>query len=313
MEIKYKGLKVTRKQCIVTDQMVMDELEQMRKNNPASIKITDRPAKTGDQVILDFEGCIDGKPFEGGTARKQALSLGSGTFIQGFEEGVAGHPIGEPFDVTVTFPDNYPHGMAGKEAVFHCTIWQILETKSLPLGDEFAKEVFQYDTLDELKDVVRSILERRAQEAAEAGIRQDLLRNMIEQAAYTPTEKELEDGLAFGMRQFEKQLRSSNLTLDDYLRRTNLTEADIKEKLRPGVENGILTRNVLRYISLKEKIYPTPEEIEQEGKRIAKQIGRTVEELLADNQTDAAAEIINNLLAKKIMDQVVDWAEISEE
>ena len=313
MEIQYKGLKATRKHHIVTDEMVMEELEQMRQNNPANVSIKDRPAQMGDNVILDFEGFIDGVAFEGGSARKQSLDLGRGMFIPGFEEGIVGHSIGEPFDIQVTFPEHYAHGFAGKEATFHCTIYQIHEKKILPLGDEFAKGAFQYDTLEELKEVVRSVLERRAAEATEAGVRQELLQNMIEQAGYTPSEKELTEGMKFGMRQFEKQLRMSNITMDDYLHQTGRTIDDIEEQLRPGVENGILVRNVLRYISVKEKIYPTPEELEQEGRKIAKQIGRTYEELMSDNQTDLAAEIANNMLAKKIMDQVVAWSEITEE
>ena len=174
---KYNGVTVTKIDTSVSDEEVAEALERERNNNARTVTVTDRPVANGDTAVIDFEGFVDGVAFEGGKGENYPLELGSGSFIPGFEDQVAGHKAEEEFDVNVTFPEDYAQELAGKDAVFKCKIHEI-KSKELPdLDDEFAKDVSEFDTLDELKaDIKKQMNERKAEEA-----KNDFENQLIEQ------------------------------------------------------------------------------------------------------------------------------------
>ena len=163
---EYKGLKASMLSTEATDEDVEKELDNMRDRNSRLVTVEDREAQMGDTAEINFEGFVDGVAFEGGKGENYPLELGSGSFIPGFEEQVAGHKTGEEFDVNVTFPEEYTAELAGKDAVFKCKINEIKAKEMPELDDEFAKDVSEFDTLDELKaDIKKQITERKENEA----------------------------------------------------------------------------------------------------------------------------------------------------
>jgi len=176
---EYKGLKAERESVEITDEAVNTEIDRVRQRNARMIEVTDRAAKTGDEVSLDFDGSVDGVPFDGGKGEKYSLKLGSGTFIPGFEDQVVGKNIGEDFDVNVTFPEDYQEKtLAGKAAVFKCKIHEIKETELPELNDDFVKDVSEFDTVDEYKADVKAKLESDANKAADRKLDDELMEKL---------------------------------------------------------------------------------------------------------------------------------------
>lgn len=177
---EYKGLKAAMLPTEATDEDVDKELENMRDRNSRLVSVDDREAQTGDTVELDFEGFVDGVAFDGGKGENYPLELGSGSFIPGFEEQVAGHKVDEEFDVNVTFPEEYAAELAGKDAVFKCKIHEIKMKEMPELDDEFAKDVSEFDTLDELKADVKKQISEKKETEAKTDFENQLMEQVIE-------------------------------------------------------------------------------------------------------------------------------------
>ena len=182
VEVKdYKGIKVNKTVKTVTDEDVANELKRYQEKDARIIDVTDRALQKGDTAVFDFEGFVDGQPFEGGKAEHFSLEIGSGQFIPGFEDGMVGHNIDEEFDVNVTFPENYnAENLKGKPAVFKCKIHEIKAKEYAELDDEFAKDVSDFDTLDEFKADIRAKLEESAKNAADTKLDADITDAVIE-------------------------------------------------------------------------------------------------------------------------------------
>ena len=267
---EYKGYKVTRTVAPTTDEEVDAQIEQVRSRNSRTIEVEDRAAAMGDIAVIDYEGFVDGVAFEGGKGEKHNLTLGSGSFIPGFEDQIAGHNAGDSFDVNVTFPTEY-HApeLAGKEATFKTVLHEIKLNELPELDDDFAKDVSEFDTFDEYKaDVVAKITERHNAEAdreVENKLIDMLLENFeadIPEAMFvTETENQVRD--------YDSRLRMQGLDLNTYFKYTGQTLDSLREQLRPMAEKQVKTRLALEKIAELENVTVTEEEIEAELQKIA--------------------------------------------
>ena len=260
----YKGLEAIKDVKTIGDEEVNAEIARMQDRNARIIDVTDRAAQKGDTVVFDFEGFKDGVAFEGGKGDNFSLELGSGRFIPGFEDQVVGKSIDEPFEVNVTFPEDYPaEDLAGKEAVFKCLIHEI-KGKELPeLDDEFAKDVSEFDTLDELKADTKKKLEEQAEKEADNKLETDLNTALIERLEGEIPEVMYENRINEMMRDWEYNNRFQGITVKDYLKYTGTTIEQFRENFRDPATKQIKLRLALEKIAALENIEATAEELEK--------------------------------------------------
>ena len=291
---EYKGLKGDREKVEITDEAVDKEIDRVRERNSRIIEVSDRPAKTGDEVVLDFDGYVDGKQFDGGKAEKHNLKLGSGQFIPGFEDQVAGKSIGEDFDVNVTFPEDYQEKtLAGKAAVFKCKIHEIKETELPELNDEFVKDVSEFDTVDEYKADVKAKLEKDANKAADQKLDEQLMdalsANIVGEIPDVMYENETENIIS----DYESRLRYQGLTLEMFMKYTGQDMEALKKQFRPQAEKQVKTRLALEYVAKVEGLEATDEDVEEEYKKISEGYGIDVEKVKEAIKPDAVkADIV---------------------
>ena len=277
---KYKGISLKKPEYKVTDKDVEDELNHMAEHNSTQVSVDDRPAKKDDIVTIDFEGFVDGKPFDGGKAEGQQLTIGSNTFIPGFEDQLIGMKIDEERDIKVKFPDDYfSKDLAGKDATFHIKLHNI-SYKELPkIDDEFAKDVSEFDTLEELKKDIKSKKEKQ---------NEDRIKNEMEESAIEEVCKNTEIDIPEGMIDLEidqmeddtdQRLHYQGLSLEQYLKMLNKTESELRKELAEDAKKNIKTRLVLEQIVDDEKIKADEKFIDDELNKMATQYGRKVEDL----------------------------------
>lgn len=271
-EVKdYKGVKIEKIEHPVTDEEVNKELEALQKRN-ARIVLVDRPAKEGDTVLIDYSGFVGEEQFEGGTAERQPLNLGSNTFIPGFEEQLVGVTVGEERDVKVTFPADYhAENLAGKEAVFKCKAHEIKEQELPVIDDDFAKDVSEFDTLDELKKDTKEKLEKTAVEAVEYETKNAVLEKVYEANEVDIPNCMVEEQLNDMLKEFEQQLSQQGLNLEMYCKYLNKEMKDLKEDLRADAQKKVKTRLVVEAVADMEKIEVSKEEMEKEMQAMAEQ------------------------------------------
>ena len=267
---EYKGIEVEKKVKTVTDEDVAKRIDAMRGRNARLLDITDRPAQKGDSVTFDFDGSVDGVPFDGGKAEKFNLELGSGQFIPGFEEQVENHAIGEEFDVNVTFPEDYhAEELKGKAAVFRCKIHEI-KAKELPeLDDEFAKDVSEFDTLEELRNDIRGKMTEQAEKAAADGVENQLIDKVIEGMQAEIPQEMNEARIDDMVRDFQYRLQSQGLNIDAYLQYTGMDPAAFRQTFEEQAKKQVKIRLALEKIVELENIVPSDEDLEEEYKKIA--------------------------------------------
>ncbi len=274
----YKGIKITEYEYTVTDESVEKDIESTRERIAEKVAVTDRPAKEGDTVNIDFKGTLDGKEFEGGSAEKYDLTLGSHQFIPGFEEQVAGMSIGEKKDVNVTFPDDYQvEDLKGKSAVFEVTLHSI-QGKSLPeLNDEFAKKMGS-KTMDEYRVKVKE----RLQKNAESRSRNETENSMVSEIA-KGAKAEIPDAMIDrqeeqSLRKLEYNLMYQGIKLDDYLKYIGSTREDYKKNFEEDARNTVLQQLIVEKIIKLENITASQEEIDAKIEEQAKSVGKEAAE-----------------------------------
>lgn len=306
----YKGIAITRKVAPVTDEQVDDEIKRVQTRNSRTVEIEDRPAKDGDTVNIDYEGFKDGVAFNGGKAEGFDLTLGSGQFIPGFEEKVAGHNIGEEFDIDVTFPEEYhAEELKGAPVVFKIKLNAIKETVLPELDDEFAKDVSEFDTFDEYKADVKAKLEENAAKAADSGVEQDLVDALIEKLEADIPEAMFAQETENFVRDYDSRLRTQGLNLSDYLKYTNTTLDDMRARLRPQAEKQVKTRLALEKIAELENIEVTGEEIDAEFTKLSEAYGMEVEQV---KQYVASEDLAADLKVQKAVQLVKDSAAVTD-
>ncbi len=309
VEIKdYAGIEVEKTVEAVTDEDVDKEIELVRERNSREIEVSDRAAEMGDTAVIDFEGFCDGVAFEGGKGTDYALKLGSGSFIPGFEEQVAGHSIDEEFDVNVTFPTEYHAAdLAGKEAVFKVKIHAITKVELPALDDDFAKDVSEFDTFDEYKADIKAKIEKRRESEAERAVEDKLMEALIEKLeADIPEPMFVEETENF-VRDYDSRLRMQGLDLATYFKYTGLDLDSLRAQMRPQAERQVKGRLALEKIAALESIEATEEDIEAEFKGIAEAYNIDIAQVKASISAEAIAA---DMKVKKALDLVKEKANV---
>ena len=267
---EYKGLEVPKADLEVTEEEIAGELRKEQEENSRVLDVDDRAVADGDKVTLDFEGFVDGEAFDGGKGTDYPLTIGSGSFIPGFEEQLVGANIGEEKEVNVTFPEDYQaEELKGKAAVFKCTIKEIKEKELPALDDEFASEVSEFDTLEEYKKDVKETLtiekEKAARDAKEAAVIDAIIADSdmdIPEAMVTTQQKQMID-------EFAQRMQMQGLSMEQYFQFTGATLDKMMEQVKPQAETRIKSRLVLEAVAAKEGIEATEEDYEEEIKTMA--------------------------------------------
>lgn len=306
----YKGLKAERAIVKVDAAEVNTEINALVERNARMVSVEDRAAKKGDTVVIDFEGSVDGKPFDGGKSEGHSLELGSGHFIPGFEDQIVGKNIGDEFDVNVTFPEEYgAKELAGKPAVFRVKLHEI-KVRELPKADdEFAKEVSEFDTLKELKaDLKRKALERK-NKAADEAVENALVQQIVDGLTGEIPEAMFEARLDQSVQDFDYRLRSQGMDLQTYLKYTNSTVEDFKKSFRPQAEMQVKYRLALEKIAELENIEIDDAAVEAEYAKLAEQYGVEQDRVKA---MIPAEELKKDLAVGKAIDLIKENAEITD-
>ena len=311
IEVKdYKGVEIEKVEQEVKDEDVDNEIKALQKRN-ARVVMVERPAKEGDTVLLDYSGFVGDEQFEGGTAERQKLTLGSGMFIPGFEEQLVGATPGEKRDVKVTFPEEYhAEDLAGKEAVFHCLVHEISEEQLPELDDEFAKDVSEYDTLEELKKANRERLEAYAKAGSESQMKDAAIGKVVEANEVEVPQAMVEDEIDRMANELNQQLAYQGLNLNQYLQYTGKDVAAFRDEIRPEAEKAVKTRIILTGIAEAEKLEATAEEIEEEIKVMAAQYDMTADKVKELIGEDNMKFLGKDLKVKKAIEFIYDNAVI---
>ncbi len=259
------------------------ELSKVRERNARFIEVTDRACQDGDQVNLDYCGKVDGVAFEGGTAEKQTLTIGSHTFIEGFEEQLVGMNIGETKDINVTFPKEYhAKELAGAPAVFTVKINGIT-CKELPeLDDEFAKDVSEFSTLKEYKDDIKKTIADRYAKDARNKDEDKLIETVVSNTVFDVPDAMIEEQIDQYIEDFKYQLSYQGLDIDNYFKYTNTTMKDLRDSHKERAEKAVRTRLVFEEIVKAEKIKANAKAVDAKIKEYAERIGKTYEEISAE-------------------------------
>ena len=307
----YLGMEATKADVTVTDEEVEHELGHVRERNSRTIDIEDRAAEMGDVANIDFDGYVDGVAFEGGKSEKFDLTLGSGQFIPGFEEQVVGKNIGEEFDVNVTFPEDY-HAteLAGKATVFKCKLNAIKKVMFPVLDDEFAKDVSEFDTLDEYKADLKAKITERKEKNADAALEESLLGMLVEKLEGDIPAPMIEMEAENLVRDYDNRLRSQGMDLNTYFKYTGQTLEQLRESMMPMAEKQVKSRLALETVVALENISATDEEIEAEYADIAKAYGLEVEKV---KEFVDAQGVARDVCVRKAMDLIKSKATIKAE
>lgn len=277
---EYKGVEVPKSDLEVTEEEIAGELKREQENNSRTIDVDDRAVADGDKVTLDFEGFVDGEAFEGGKGTDYPLTIGSGAFIPGFEEQLVGAEIGKETEVNVTFPEEYQaKELAGKAAVFKCTVKKI-EVKELPeLDDEFAKDVSEFDTLEEYKADIKKNLEEKKADAAKRAKEDAAVAAAVENAQMEIPDAMLNTQVNQMIEDFARRIQSQGLTMEQYLQFTGSTPASLQEQMKPQAMQRIQSRLVLEKIAEAENIQIADEKVDEEIAKMAEMYKMEVEKL----------------------------------
>ena len=302
---QYKGVEVEKADASVSAEDVEAELKKVQEQNARLLTVEDRGVEDGDQTVIDFEGFVDGKGFEGGKAEDYPLTIGSHSFIDTFEEQLIGKKIGEECEVNVTFPTEYHAAdLAGKPATFKVTVKEI-KVKELPeADDEFAQEVSEFDTLDEYKADIKAKLLKDKEDEAKRAKEDAVIGKIVENATMDIPDAMVEYQTQQMLDDFGRRMQSQGLSLEQYFQFTGMTEADYKEQMKPRALQNIQSRLVLEAVAEAEKLEATEEDLEKEYAKMAEQYKLDVdkvkeifgeyqkEELKKDIVIQKAAELV---------------------
>ncbi len=298
----YKGIEIEKHIHPVTDEEVDAEISTLRERNAREIDVTDRAAEIGDIATIDYEGFCDGVAFDGGKGENHPLELGSGAFIPGFEEQVAGHSIGEDFDVNVTFPTEYHAAdLAGKAVVFKCHIHAITKKELPELDDEFAKDVSEFDTYAEYVADVRAKIEKRHESSADAEVENKLAEALMEKLVADIPEVMFEAETENFVRDYDNKLRMQGLSLDMYFKYTGQNLDTLRAQMRPQAESQVKTRLALEKIVELEKIETTEDDINAEFERLSTAYNMEIDKI---KELIRSEDIAKDMAVQKAMELV---------
>lgn len=300
---QYKGLPVEKEQVNITDEDVQKELERIRERNSRLVSVEDRPVQDKDIVNIDFEGFIDGKPFEGGSSKGYTLTVGSNTFIPGFEDQLIGASLNQEVDVNVTFPENYHNEeLKGKPALFKVRINEIKYRELPALDDEFAQDVSEFDTLEEYKADIRKKLEKNAQEAAERNYENELVKKAVENAEVDIPDVMVERQINNIMQRISMSLSYQGMDLKTYMEIMGTDEKKMRDEYRERALEEVKTQLVLEKIAQEEKVEASDEEVEAEITSMAEKYNQNAEDFKKHLRNDDIEYIKDTIITRKTIE-----------
>ena len=306
---EYKGVEVEKSDVEVTDEDINKEVDKERENNSRTIDVDDRAVESGDIIKLDFDGSVDGVPFAGGKAENYTLTIGSGSFIPGFEDQLIGTKIGEDKDVTVTFPEDYHEkSLAGKEAVFKCKV-NAITVKELPdADDEFASEVSEFETLAEYKEDIKKKLTEKKEKEARAKKEAQAVEKAVENATMEIPDAMIDTQVQSMMEDFARRMQSQGLSLEQYFQFTGMDVKKMHDQMKPEALKRIQNSLVLEAVAKAENIEISDEKVDEEIAKMAEAYKMEVEKLkgiIGDSERD---QMKKDLAVQAAADLIADAA-----
>ncbi len=305
----YKGIEVEKKTAEVTDEELQAEIDKVRESNSRMITVEDRAVQDGDITTIDFEGFVDGEPFEGGKGENYPLTIGSHSFIDNFEEQLIGKNIGEETEVNVTFPEQYQaEELQGKPAVFKVTIKEI-KVKELPeLDDDFAQDVSEFDTVDEYKEDLKKKLFENKEAALKREKEEDVVGKIIENATMEIPDPMVDTQVRQMVQEFSQRIQSQGLSLQQYMQFTGMTPESLTNELQPQALKRIQSRLVLEAVVAAENIETSDEDLEKELEKMAEMYQMEADKLKELVGEEEKKQIALDLAVQKAVELVVDAA-----
>ena len=308
---KYKGIELKKIEYNVSDKDIEHELGHMAEHNARLITVEDRPIEKGDIAIIDFEGLLDGKPFEGGKAEKHELEIGSNTFIPGFEDQVIGMKLDEEKDLNVTFPEDYfSKDLAGKPVVFKVKLHEIKKKELPKMDDEFAKDVSEFDTLEELKNSIKDRLQKENDEKAKYETEDAAIKAVCDNVKLDIPSGMIETEIDNMLKDTEQRLQYQGLTLEQYYKLIGKPETVLRDEMKETAEKNVKSRLVIEAIIKAEDIKPDEEKVEEKLKEMAKGYGKTEEEMLKN--TYLKDYITENMKVEKVINFIIENAKFKK-
>ena len=306
---EYKGVEVENSDVEVTDEDINKEVDKERENNSRTIDVDDRAVESGDIIKLDFDGSVDGVPFAGGKAENYTLTIGSGSFIPGFEDQLIGTKIGEDKDVTVTFPEDYHEkSLAGKEAVFKCKV-NAITVKELPdADDEFASEVSEFETLAEYKEDIKKKLTEKKEKEARAKKEAQAIEKAVENATMEIPDAMIDTQVQSMMEDFARRMQSQGLSLEQYFQFTGMDVKKMHDQMKPEALKRIQNSLVLEAVAKAENIEISDEKVDEEIAKMAEAYKMEVEklkDLIGESEKD---QMKKDLAVQAAADLIADAA-----
>lgn len=312
VEVKdYMGVEAEQEKAQVSDESVQAEIDNMLKRNARMITV-DRESKKGDTLIFDFKGFVDGEQFEGGTAERHELKLGSGMFIPGFEEQLEGLKAGDSKNVEVKFPENYTEELAGKDATFECLVHEVKEEEIPELDDEFVKDVSEFDTVDELKEDIKKRQLENAKNMVVSRAKDAVVEKVYENNPVDVPDVMVEDEITRMIQEIGQQLSYQGLTVENYLQYMGKDMSEMRNEFREDAAKKVGTRIVLMSIIDKENIQVSEEEMEAELAKIAEAYKKDVEEIKNMIGMENLTYFQKDVQITKVIDMLYDNAKIKE-
>lgn len=308
---KYKGVKIDKIDTEVTDEDVDKEIKREQEASARTVTVTDRPVKEGDTAVIDYEGFVDGEPFEGGKGENYPLVIGSGSFIPGFEDQLIGKNTGEETDVKVKFPEEYHSDkLAGADAVFKVKINEIKEKELPELDDEFAAEVSEFDTMAEYREDVKKNLAEKKEKEAKDKKEDAVIEAIVKDSRMDIPDAMIDSNVRMMMNDYARRLQSQGMSLEQYFMFTGLDKDKFAEQMRPAAIKRIESRLILEAIVAAEDFKVTDDEYEKELKRISEESGMELDKLkeyIGDDES-GREQIIDDLKIQKAVDLIVETA-----
>ena len=308
---EYKGIEVTKATAEVTEEDIEAELKKVQEQNSRLVTVEDRAVEDGDQTVIDFEGFVDGKPFDGGKGEDYPLTIGSHSFIDTFEEQLIGKNIGEACEVNVTFPNEYHSTeLAGKPAMFKVTVKEV-KRKELPeLNDEFAGEVSEYDTLEEYKNDIKEKVAERKQKAAATENEDHVVEKVVENAAMDIPEPMIDSQVNNMVNDYARRMQSQGLSLDQYMKFTGMTIETLRDQMKPQALKRIQTRLVLEAVAKAENIVVSDEAVEKEIATMAESYKMEVSQIKEYLGESGIVQMKEDLAVQEAVDFLVAEAKL---
>ena len=306
---KYKGIEIKKHEYTVTDKDIEHELGHMAEKNARLVSVEKKPVESGNITVIDFEGFVDGKPFEGGKAENYELTIGSNTFIPGFEDQIVGMKIDEEKDVKVKFPDEYfSKELAGKDATFKVKLHEIKKKEMPEINDELAKDISEFDTLKELKDSIKEKLEKENETRAKYETQDEAIETVCNNAKVDIPSGMIDAETEHMEKDMEQRLSYQGMNFNDYLQMIGKTRESFREEYKPQAEKQVKSRLVLEAIAKDAKLDATEKEVSEKISEMAKMYGQKEEDV--KNNEQLISYVKESIKSEKTIDYIVTNAKI---